>query len=136
MLTTSQIAQLKFRCDAQVAAKAALELINESIAGDSVMFWQEIRDEALKHAPFTVAEQAKLDAAVDAMTDTEVAAFEVCPMPYGKHQGTEVGSVPWDYLDYLVGLQEGHDRFKDDLRRYMIYRRAAYGDELEDSEHD
>lgn len=55
------------------------------------------------------------------MNDMEARVFEENLMPYGKHRGENVGSVP---LDYLLWLADNKDDFHGELRRYCLSRRV------------
>lgn len=51
-----------------------------------------------------------------ALSDSDLRAFEREPMPFGKHQGTPIGQVPLEYLDWLIGEQE---LFTRKVREYL-----------------
>lgn len=72
-------------------------------AGEAqAVFWEEVRDLALRHAPFP--QVSYRDAP---MSDTDATHFEcMVRMPFGVHEGRLIGDVPLRYLDWLVGQRE------------------------------
>lgn len=113
---------IEARCEAQRAADAAIELLDESVAGDVAYFWQVVRDAALKHVPL----KPEQIVAMDAMPQDEADRFGRKPMPFGQYVNSPLFTLPLDYLDWLVGSEES-DTFKKDLRRYVLYLNQEIG---------
>lgn len=60
------------------------------------------------------------------MTSGEAAQFEVAIMPYGKHAGLPHGSIPREYLEWLVDAKRAEWR---ELRRYLMHgEKIEHGD--------
>ena len=80
-------------------------------------FWETIRDLAVAKLP---QPKERVDS-VPAMSDLASITFECQLMPFGKHQGREIGCVP---VDYLIWLSEGGDDFRRQLQMYFKSERG------------
>jgi hypothetical protein len=46
-------------------------------------------------------------------------------MPFGKHRGQALGSLPTDYLDWLLGWDGLRPGLRRDVQAVMAWRRSA-----------
>ena len=113
-------ARIKANIVARDEARNAVELLEEEAQrhAEPIRFWGELIKLIREHLPGLIPDVEVMQDRP--MGDEEAEAFERESMKFGKHQDTQIGEVP---IDYLVWMEE-QDDFRRELNRYLRSERG------------